>query len=218
MFKRVVSVSVLTFLIGFCLAAIFVACSGQATDATTMDPIVDQPAPGEVIPMQGEETPGDPPVGGMAMNDTGGTGGAGGDPDAGTGGTAEEEHTGGTGGDTGNGGYTGSAGDNGSTGGVGGDGTNPNPNQGGVGGSTETGGTSGTGGGEDPGAGGVGGGSDPGSGGSGSGCTEPPVEEEHGTALCHVPPGNPPNAHTIRVGAPAVAAHLHHGDYLGECR
>jgi hypothetical protein len=47
-------------------------------------------------------------------------------------------------------------------------------------------------------------------------------EEEDGddskTTLCHVPRGNPGNAHTIRVGAPAVAAHLRHGDYLGPCR
>jgi hypothetical protein len=35
--------------------------------------------------------------------------------------------------------------------------------------------------------------------------------------LCHVPPGNPANAHTICVGSPAVKAHLGHGDSLGEC-
>lgn len=35
--------------------------------------------------------------------------------------------------------------------------------------------------------------------------------------VCHVPPGNPGNAHTICVSYNAVAAHLAHGDYLGEC-
>jgi hypothetical protein len=35
--------------------------------------------------------------------------------------------------------------------------------------------------------------------------------------ICHIPPGNPDNAHTIVVGAPAVPAHLAHGDELGEC-
>lgn len=36
-------------------------------------------------------------------------------------------------------------------------------------------------------------------------------------AICHVPPGNPGNAHTIVVGAAAVPAHTAHGDTLGAC-
>jgi len=35
--------------------------------------------------------------------------------------------------------------------------------------------------------------------------------------LCHIPPGHPSNAQTITVGQAAVAAHLAHGDSLGEC-
>jgi hypothetical protein len=37
--------------------------------------------------------------------------------------------------------------------------------------------------------------------------------------ICHVPPGNPPNAHTITVGCSAVDAHMrnHPGDCLGPC-
>lgn len=37
--------------------------------------------------------------------------------------------------------------------------------------------------------------------------------------ICHVPPGNPANAHTIVIGYPAVNAHLsHHDDYVGSCK
>jgi hypothetical protein len=35
--------------------------------------------------------------------------------------------------------------------------------------------------------------------------------------MCHIPPGNPNNAHTITVSENAVAAHLAHGDYCGSC-
>lgn len=37
--------------------------------------------------------------------------------------------------------------------------------------------------------------------------------------ICHVPPGNPGNAHTLNIGCSAVDAHLrnHPGDCLGPC-
>lgn len=35
--------------------------------------------------------------------------------------------------------------------------------------------------------------------------------------VCHIPPGNPGNAHSICVGQPAVPAHLAHGDVAGAC-
>ena len=36
-------------------------------------------------------------------------------------------------------------------------------------------------------------------------------------AICHVPPGNPGNAHTLYLPDPAVKAHLRHGDKMGPC-
>jgi hypothetical protein len=35
--------------------------------------------------------------------------------------------------------------------------------------------------------------------------------------ICHVPPGNPNNRHTIEVSMNALSAHLAHGDYIGSC-
>ena len=48
-------------------------------------------------------------------------------------------------------------------------------------------------------------------------CT--PQEETHKTTICHIPPGNPANAHTLCIGNQAVPAHLqNHGDSLGPCK
>jgi len=35
--------------------------------------------------------------------------------------------------------------------------------------------------------------------------------------ICHIPPGNPSNMHTITINTNALAAHLAHGDYIGDC-
>ena len=38
------------------------------------------------------------------------------------------------------------------------------------------------------------------------------------TTICHIPPGNPSNAHTLCVGNAAVPAHVaNHGDAIGQC-
>ena len=40
---------------------------------------------------------------------------------------------------------------------------------------------------------------------------------EEKVVICHIPPGQPENAHTISVSPNAVPAHLAHGDSLGPC-
>jgi len=46
-----------------------------------------------------------------------------------------------------------------------------------------------------------------------------PQDGEEKVTICHVPPGNPENAHDITIGASAVPAHLanHEGDHVGPC-
>jgi hypothetical protein len=42
-----------------------------------------------------------------------------------------------------------------------------------------------------------------------------PIDDgENKITICHIPPGNPENAHLITVGEPAVVAHIAHGDTL----
>jgi len=36
-------------------------------------------------------------------------------------------------------------------------------------------------------------------------------------SVCHAPPGNPANSHTIKISAKALSAHLAHGDLAGAC-
>ena len=35
--------------------------------------------------------------------------------------------------------------------------------------------------------------------------------------ICHIPPGNPDNAHPITISVRALNAHLAHGDVIGDC-
>ena len=42
-------------------------------------------------------------------------------------------------------------------------------------------------------------------------------EGQNQVTICHIPPGNVDNAHTIIIAEPAVDAHLAHGDYVGSC-
>ena len=45
------------------------------------------------------------------------------------------------------------------------------------------------------------------------------VGESHSESVdvCHIPPGNPANAHTITINEKALSKHLAHGDNIGAC-
>jgi len=43
------------------------------------------------------------------------------------------------------------------------------------------------------------------------------VHDQEWVTICHIPPGNPANAHTITISVNALATHLAHGDYIGSC-
>jgi len=44
-----------------------------------------------------------------------------------------------------------------------------------------------------------------------------PDQASHKVLVCHIPPGNPANMHTISIDQSGVPAHLAHGDYIGTC-
>ncbi len=44
------------------------------------------------------------------------------------------------------------------------------------------------------------------------------IMEQDWVTICHIPPGNPANAHTITISVNALPAHLAHGDYIGSCQ
>lgn len=48
-------------------------------------------------------------------------------------------------------------------------------------------------------------------------CAGTAAASETRIEVCHLPPGNPGNYHTLVIPAPAVKAHLAHGDLLGAC-
>ena len=45
----------------------------------------------------------------------------------------------------------------------------------------------------------------------------PQVAAASPVAICHVPPGNPANAHEITVSVNSIPAHTAHGDTVGPC-
>jgi hypothetical protein len=112
-----------------------------------------------------------------------------------------------SGGPTTGGGSTGGGTDGGTGGGGGG-------TDGGIDGGSGGGTDGGTGGGTD---GGTGGGTDGGTGGGTDGGTGGGTDDGELVTLCHIPPGNPSGARTLRVPLAHVQGHLGHGDKLGAC-
>jgi hypothetical protein len=49
------------------------------------------------------------------------------------------------------------------------------------------------------------------------GLASPAAAGQQKVQVCHRPPGNPSNYQTITIGAPALPAHLAHGDFAGAC-
>jgi len=43
------------------------------------------------------------------------------------------------------------------------------------------------------------------------------VDDGPKVTICHIPPGNPDNAHAITISINALPAHLAHGDSEGDC-
>jgi hypothetical protein len=43
------------------------------------------------------------------------------------------------------------------------------------------------------------------------------IAQEDKVDVCHIPPGNPDNAHTLTISVNALEVHLEHGDSPGEC-
>lgn len=48
-------------------------------------------------------------------------------------------------------------------------------------------------------------------------CENSSNNEDHKISICHIPPGNPSNVHTIIVDSSSLGAHLEHGDVIGAC-
>ena len=46
---------------------------------------------------------------------------------------------------------------------------------------------------------------------------KPGTVNEDKFEICHIPPGNPDNAHTISIDVDGVEDHIGHGDILGPC-